>query len=142
MKSSPDIASPISLNGDGGQGVIIVLSALTPASFADLDHLWDELAANIHIGKSPPLIHALETGAALLQRIPVLRAGDSWRIWSSGSVQMGFTHEYVDKSLKSASLHRSSQLDRHRDGRQPAMGIQRRFRAVQVRRRFLAACAR
>jgi hypothetical protein len=98
------------LTGDGGQGVIIVLSAATPASFADLDHLWDELAANIHIGKSPPLIHALETGAALLQRIPVLRAGDSWRIWSSGSVQTGFTHEYVDKSLKSAlryTVHRN-----------------------------------
>jgi hypothetical protein len=90
------------LTGDGGQGVIVVLNAATPAPSSDLDHLWDELGASIHIGKSPPLIHALETGAALLRKTPAPASGDSWGLWFSGSAQVGFTHDYVEKGLKSA----------------------------------------
>jgi hypothetical protein len=90
------------VTGDGGQGVIVVLHADTPATSEDLDHLWDELGANIHIKKSPPLIRALETGAALLQKTTASNSGDSWALWFSGSTQIGFTHDYVDKSLKSA----------------------------------------
>jgi len=90
------------LTGDGGQGLIVVLSATTPATFADLDHLWDELAANIHIGKSRPLIHLLDTGAMLLRKTAAPSPGDSWKLWSSGSVPVGFTHEFIDRGLKSA----------------------------------------
>jgi hypothetical protein len=90
------------LTGDGGQGLIVVLNAATPASFADLDHLWDELAANIHIGKSPPLTHALDTGAALLRKTAAPSPGDWWGLWSSASAPVGFTHDYVDRGLKSA----------------------------------------
>jgi hypothetical protein len=90
------------LTGDGGQGVIVVLNATTPATSADLDHLWDELGANIHIAKSQPLMHALDIGAALLRKTPAPASGNSWGLWSSGSTQIGFTHDYVEKGLKSA----------------------------------------
>jgi hypothetical protein len=90
------------LTGDGGQGLIVILNAATPATFADLDHLWDELAANIHISKSPPLIGALNTGAALLLKTAAPSPGDSWKLWSSGLAQVGFTHDYVDHGLNSA----------------------------------------
>jgi hypothetical protein len=90
------------LTGDGGQGLIVLLDAASPAGVADLDHLWDELAANIHIAKSPPLNPALETGAALLRTTAMPNLADSWWLWSRGSVPVGFTRGLFDRTLSSA----------------------------------------
>lgn len=80
------------LTGNGGHGLIVVLSAFAPAGGSDLDHLWDELTANVHIAKSPPLNLALQAGAALLRSTPMPNPGDAWWLWSRGSVPQGFTH--------------------------------------------------
>lgn len=80
------------LTGNGGQGLIVVLSAFAPAGVSDLDHLWDELTANVHIAKPPSLNLALQAGAGLLRTTPMSNSGDAWWLWSRGPVPQGFTH--------------------------------------------------
>ncbi len=80
------------LTGTGRQGLLVVLSAFAPATGGDLNHLWDELAANVHIGKSPPMLAALQAGADLLRTTPMPYPGDSWWLWSRGTAPQGFTH--------------------------------------------------
>jgi hypothetical protein len=86
--------------GDGGWGLIVVLSAEPPAGRADLDHLWDELSANVHVGKSPSLVAALQAGAALVPPAMPPAPGDAWGTWTRGSVPIGFTHEFSDHDAK------------------------------------------
>ncbi|MGD0140653.1 MAG: hypothetical protein ABSD28_17430, partial [Tepidisphaeraceae bacterium] len=86
--------------GDGGWGLIVVLSAEPPAGTADLDHLWDELSANVHVGKSPSLVAALQAGAALVPPATPPAPGDAWGTWTRGSVPIGFTHEFSDHDAK------------------------------------------
>ncbi|MGA2441389.1 MAG: hypothetical protein ABSH08_10540 [Tepidisphaeraceae bacterium] len=92
--------------GDGGWGVIVVLSAEPPAGTADLDHLWDELSANVHVGKSPSLVAALRAGAALVPsatpqaQVAPQAPADAWWTWTRGAVPIGFTHEFSDHDGK------------------------------------------
>jgi hypothetical protein len=86
--------------GDGGWGLIVVLSAEPPAGPADLDHLWDELSANVHVGKSPSLVAALQAGAALVPPATPQTPADAWWTWTRGPAPIGFTHEYSDRDAK------------------------------------------
>ena len=88
------------LTGGGGWGLIVVLCAEPPATSADLDHLWDELSANVHIGKSPSLASALEAGALLARAAMPQPSADAWWTWTRGSVPIGFTHEFSDHDAK------------------------------------------
>ena len=89
------------LTADGGWGLIVVLSAEPPASLKDLNHLWDELSANIHFGgKSPPLAGTLAAGAAVASGAALPAPADTWWMWTRGSVPVGFTHGFADRDAK------------------------------------------
>ena len=89
------------LTADGGWGLVVILSAEPPASLNDLNHLWDELSANIHFGKkSPPLTGALAAGAALAHGAAIPAPADTWWMWSRGSAPIGFTHGFADRDAK------------------------------------------
>jgi hypothetical protein len=90
------------LFGDGSEGVVVILTAQSPADFDDLDHLWDMLAANIQIEKSPSVNQPLENAAALLRTQTTSAPGESWWMWTHGSTPLGFTHGFVESDLKSA----------------------------------------
>jgi hypothetical protein len=103
--SSTDPVSPRRiahlLTADGGWGLVVILSAEPPASLSDLNHLWDELSANIRIGeKSPPLASALAAGAAIARAATFSAPADTWWMWSRGSVPVGFTHGFADRDAK------------------------------------------
>jgi hypothetical protein len=79
------------LTGDGGWGLLVILSAEPPATRADLDHLWDELSAGIHVPKSDPLAADLQKGAGLASTARQAPAFEPWSIWTHGSTPIGFT---------------------------------------------------
>jgi hypothetical protein len=89
------------LTTDGGWGLVVILSAEPPASLNDLNHLWDELSANIHLGeKLPPLSTALSAGAAIARRASAGAPADTWWMWSRASAAVGFTHGFADPDAK------------------------------------------
>ena len=79
------------LTGDGGWGLLVILSAEPPATRADLDHLWDELSANIHVPKSEPLVADLQQGASLASAARQAPPMAPWSIWAYGPSPIGFT---------------------------------------------------
>jgi hypothetical protein len=89
------------LVGDGGDGVIVLLTAQAPADSDDLDRLWDMLLPGIHIAKSPPFDQAIQTGAAILQSGLPNRSAESWWMWTHDSLPIGFTHDFVEADEKS-----------------------------------------
>jgi hypothetical protein len=91
---------------ESGWGLLVILSAEPPASQNDLNHLWEELFAGIHLGaKSPPLTAALQTGAAIAQNSSLRPPGDTWWLWSRASVPIGFTHGFADPDAKYGSRY-------------------------------------
>ena len=88
------------ITNDAGSGVVVVLSAEPPASMSDLNHLWEELSANIHLGKSAPLTSALDAGAALARSAAPPPPADTWWVWSRGTIPIGFTHGFADRDGK------------------------------------------
>jgi hypothetical protein len=81
------------LTGPGGWGLLVLLSAEPPASRADLDHLWDEISANLRVPKSEPLNNDLQKGAELSSAAPQMRPPATWLMWSRGSIPIGYTHQ-------------------------------------------------
>jgi hypothetical protein len=84
------------LTGDGGWGLLVILSAEPPASTADPESLWDELPAKIHIAKSQTLDADLQTGANIAraasapQQAAVV-ADAPWWLWSRTSIPIGYS---------------------------------------------------
>jgi hypothetical protein len=89
------------LVGDGGDGVIVLLTAQAPADLDDLDHLWDLLSPGIQIAKSPSADQAVQTGVALLQSGLPSKTAESWWMWTHDSLLIGFTHDFVEADEKS-----------------------------------------
>jgi hypothetical protein len=85
------------ITGDGSYGLVVILSAEPPADASDLDRLWDQLAGNIHVGKTPALVDALNTGAALYRSASPGLPSESWWTWTRGSTPIGFTHRFSDR---------------------------------------------
>lgn len=88
------------LTGQGSRGLIVVLSAEPPASSRDLDHLWEELSANIHVGQSSALSGALDAGAAIAKTAASSAPADTWWVWLRGATAVGFTHGLSDRDSK------------------------------------------
>jgi hypothetical protein len=89
------------VTGNGDRGLVVLLTAFPPAGGSDLDHIWDELVASIHIAKSPPLDQALQAGAALIHATPAPSPTNSCWLWSRGSTAVGFTRGFVSRAPKS-----------------------------------------
>jgi hypothetical protein len=84
-----------------GWGLIVILTAEPPATLDDLNHLWDELSDNIHMGQTPPSLNdALSAGAAIAHTAALPTLADTWWMWSRGATPIGFTHGFADRDGK------------------------------------------
>jgi hypothetical protein len=89
------------LTGDGGWGVIVILSAEPPASLKDLEHLWEELSGNIRLGKKMPTLGAeLAAGSNVASSAALPAHSDNWWMWLRGAVPVGFTQDFADHDGK------------------------------------------
>jgi hypothetical protein len=87
--------------GAGGQGVLILLTAQTPATEADLDQAYADLQNNIHpAGSGSSADSLLADGATAISAAAAITlpapSGQHWWLWSRQGIVEGSTRSYLD----------------------------------------------
>ncbi len=83
------------LGGKRSEGLIVVLTAASPANEQDINQAWSALDGKIQMGQAiePAAMFAAGTRASQgMQFTPT--AGENWWLWSRGSQSLGWTREF------------------------------------------------
>jgi hypothetical protein len=85
-----------------GQGLLVVLTTISPATDADLDQAWTELENEIHLDGSANMDDLLRTGAAAVADKPPLAQPprQEWQIWQRGGSAQGWTIQGGDTASR------------------------------------------
>jgi hypothetical protein len=81
--------------GPGSSGLLVVLTAQSPAGGNEMNDLWQRLFGGIHFLQPADLKSALLAGGHLMLGPLNLDAPDSWWLWSVGALPEGYSHSFA-----------------------------------------------